>query len=121
MDRLIKKRADRERRHRRLRQKVAGTAARPRLAVFRSLRHIYAQVVDDDAGKTLFAASTQSPDFPGGQYGGNVKAASEVGKLIALKAKAGGVSAVVFDTGGRKYHGRVKAVAEAAREAGLRF
>ena len=127
MNALVKKRHDRKRRHRRLRQKVNGVEKRPRLAVFRSLRHISAQlVIDYDDGrssKTVCAISTQAKEFIeiGQQYGGNVKAAEKIGQLIAEKAKTLGVEAVVFDTGGRKYHGRVKALAEAARKAGLRF
>ena len=121
MNRLMKKNEDLRRRHQRLRQKVAGTATRPRLAVFRSLKHIYAQLIDDDARTTLLAVSTQSADFPKGQYGGNVKAAAVVGKTIAERAKAAGITMVVFDRGGRQYHGRVKALADAAREGGLVF
>lgn len=121
MKRLVKKDHDLRRRHLRLRQKVAGTAERPRLAVFRSLKHIYAQLIDDDRRVTLLSASTQGNDFPEGEYGGNVKAAVVVGKTIAERAKAAGITQVVFDRGGRKYHGRVKALADAARENGLVF
>src|SRR5690606_20151082 len=105
---------------RRVRKKVHGTAARPRLAVHRSNKHISAQVIDDDAGVTLAAASTtEAAERASG--GGTVEAAARVGKLVAERAKAAGVTAVVFDRGGFAYHGRVAAVAEAAREAGLEF
>jgi large subunit ribosomal protein L18 len=113
-------RADaRRRRHDRLRKKLAGTAGRPRLAVFRSNRYIYAQIIDDVAGSTLAAASSQEP--PLRERTLNVDTASEVGKLVAERAKEAGVSTVVFDRGGFSYHGRVKALAEAAREGGLEF
>lgn len=121
MERILKKRADLSRRHQRARQKIAGTAARPRLSVFRSLRHMAAQFIDDQAGKTLLAVSTLGGDFPKDTYGGNAKAAEALGKLAAEKAKAAGIVEVVFDRGGRKYHGRVKAFAEAARKGGLVF
>jgi large subunit ribosomal protein L18 len=102
--------------------KVSGTSERPRLCVYRSLDHIYAQVIDDRAGKTLVAASsadkTTKKNLKGG---GNVAAAKVVGKEIAQRAKAAGLAKVVFDRGGYKYHGRVKALADAAREAGLQF
>jgi large subunit ribosomal protein L18 len=114
-----KKQLGRDRRHRRVRKKVQGTAERPRLAVFRSSKHIVAQVIDDDAGVTLAAASTHEKDFDG--YGGNSDAAARIGALAAERAKAAGVSKVVFDRGGNRYHGRVKALADAAREAGLDF
>jgi len=110
----------RARRHYRVRKTVAGSSARPRLAVFRSNKHISAQVIDDRAGKTLAAASTLEKDLKSGATG-NIDAAKKVGRLIAERAKAAGVSAVVFDRGGFLYHGRVAAVAEAAREAGLEF
>ena len=124
MNRSSRKTHDLRRRHVRLRQKVEGAVGRPRLAVFRSLRHIYAQLIDDgrpEGGVTLASASTQDPDFPEGQYGGNVAAARTVGRLIAQRARAAGIQAVVFDRGGRRYHGRVKALADAAREGGLQF
>lgn len=121
MERILKKRYDLRRRHNRLRQKVGGCAAKPRMAVFRSLKHISVQFIDDVAGKTLVTVSTQGADFPKGTYGGNVKAAQTLGDLAAKKAKAVGIEAVVFDTGGRQYHGRVKALAEAARKSGLKF
>lgn len=105
--------------HRRIRRKVRGTPERPRLAVFRSLRHIYAQVIDDVRGHTL--ASASSGEQGRSVAGGNVQGAREVGRLIAERALARGISKVVFDRGGYRYHGRVKALAEAAREAGLEF
>ena len=104
--------------HTRIRKKVSGTAERPRLAVFRSLNHIYAQVIDDVNGKTLAAASTTEKDLKG-KTGGNIEAAQTVGKAIAERAQAAGVSQVVFDRGGYVYHGRVKALLDATREAGL--
>jgi large subunit ribosomal protein L18 len=107
-------------RHRRVRRKVSGTAERPRLAVFRSTRHMVAQVIDDSTGRTLAAASTVEPDLRSGATG-NRTAASAVGRLVAERAKAAGISRVVFDRGGFLYHGRVAAVADAAREAGLEF
>src|SRR6478736_8724276 len=102
------------RRQHRVRKKVAGTAARPRLAVFRSNKHITAQVIDDRSGRTLAAASTTEPDLCGGATG-NKDAATKVGQLVAERAKAAGVTKVVFDRGGNLYHGRVAAVADAAR------
>jgi large subunit ribosomal protein L18 len=110
----------RQRRHRRVRKHVAGTAERPRLAVFRSNKHISAQVIDDDSGRTLAAASTTEADLRTGGTG-NKEAAAKVGKLVGERAKAAGVNRVVFDRGGFMYHGRVAAVADAAREAGLEF
>jgi large subunit ribosomal protein L18 len=110
----------RERRHHRVRRKVAGTPERPRLAVFRSTRHIVAQVIDDDAGRTLAAASTVEAELRSGKTG-NAAAAAAVGKLVAERAKGAGVDKVVFDRGGSRYHGRVAALADAAREAGLEF
>jgi large subunit ribosomal protein L18 len=115
-----KLRQARIRRHRRVRKNVRGTAERPRLAVFRSNRHVTAQVIDDNAGKTLAAASSTEPDLRSGATG-NKDAATKVGALLADRAKAAGVSKVVFDRGGFQYHGRVAAVAEAAREHGLEF
>jgi large subunit ribosomal protein L18 len=101
---------------------VSGTAERPRLCVYRSLDHIYAQVIDDRAGKTLASASSADKDTKKNlKGGGNVAAAKVVGKAVADRAKAQGISKVVFDRGGYKYHGRVKALADAAREAGLQF
>lgn len=119
------------RRHLRLRQKITGTADRPRLSVFRSLANIYAQVIDDTTGTTLVAANSLDKefkaDFPYGgnkadfPYGGNIEAARAVGELVAKRALAKGIDTVVFDRGGNIYHGRVKALAEGAREAGLKF
>ena len=106
----------------RIRKKLSGTPERPRLAVFRSQTHIYAQVIDDDAGRTVCAASTLDTDLKEKvKTGANVAAAKEVGKLIASRAQEKGVQAVVFDRGGFLYHGRIKALADAAREAGLKF
>ena len=113
-----KKHADRVRRHLRVRKKVRGDAARPRLAVFRSNKHIVAQVIDDRSGVTLAAASTHEADLRSGTTG-NTAAAETVGRLVAERAKAAGVTQVVFDRGGFQYHGRVAAVADAARSAGL--
>lgn len=104
--------------HSRIRKKVRGTAERPRLAVFRSLNHIYAQVIDDDNGKTLATASTTEKALAGAS-GGNIDAAKRVGAEVAKRAIAAGVSTVVFDRGGYVYHGRVKALLDASREAGL--
>ena len=109
----------RRKRHLRVRNRVAGTAERPRLNVFRSLAHIYAQIIDDEKGTTLAAASSVEKDFEG--KGGNIAAAKAVGAAIAKKALDKGISEVVFDRGGYIYHGRVKALAEAAREGGLKF
>jgi large subunit ribosomal protein L18 len=111
----------RARRHHRVRKKVSGTAARPRLAVFRSNKHISAQVIDDRAGRTLAAASSVEKELRRAGGTGNKLAAAAVGHLVAERAKAAGVSQVVFDRGGFLYHGRVAAVADAAREAGLEF
>ena len=114
------RREARLRRHRRVRKKVRGSAERPRLAVFRSNRHISVQVIDDEAGRTLAAASTVEPDIRAREGGtGNVDAARIIGALVAERARASGVQQVVFDRGGYRYHGRVAAVAESAREAGL--
>jgi large subunit ribosomal protein L18 len=127
MARLIKRipgdnpRARRAHRHRRVRARVAGTPERPRLAVFRSLGHIYAQIVDDEAGRTLASASTLEPDLRAQRQGTKTEQAKVVGKTVAERARAQGVESVVFDRGGFLYHGRVAALADAAREAGLRF
>jgi len=124
MDRHERKRAQRVRRHRRVRKKVFGTPERPRLTVFRSQQHMYAQVIDDTAGRTLASASTLQADVREalGEAGtGGSAAAQIIGKRIAEKALAHGIRKVVFDRGGFKYHGRVQAVGEAAREHGLRF
>jgi large subunit ribosomal protein L18 len=107
--------------HDRIRKKMQGTAERPRLNVYRSLNHIYVQVIDDLHGATLVSASTAEGKKADRRTGGNVAAAKAIGKTIAERAKAKGVTKVVFDRGGYLYHGRVKAVAEAAREAGLKF
>ena len=104
--------------HRRIRRKVKGSSERPRLAVYRSLNHIYAQVVDDQHGKTIVSASTTEKDLRG-STGGNVDAARRIGKAIAERALEKGISSVVFDRGGYLYHGRIKALTDAAREAGL--
>ena len=138
----VDKRGPRDKRHYRLRRWVRGTAAKPRLAVFRSLGHIYAQLVDDDSGKTLLAVDSRSKDFLGthktggnvaaadsrskefraaNPKGGNVAAANAVGTLLAQRAKAAGLGSVVFDRGGYQFHGRVKALADAARAGGLAF
>ena len=109
----------RNRIHKRIRRKLSGTAARPRLAVFRSVAHIYAQVIDDVAGATVVSASTV--DKTARTKGGNVAAAKAIGKLVAERAREKGIKSVVFDRGGYQYHGRVKALADAAREAGLEF
>lgn len=108
----------RKRIHLRIRKIVVGTETRPRLAVFRSAKHIYAQAIDDAAGRTLVAAST-CEDNTG--YGGNIKGAADVGKLVAERCRGKGIEQVVFDRGGFKFHGRIKALADAAREAGLKF
>ena len=145
MIRKIEKKQIRSRVHKRIRRKLSGTAARPRLAVFRSEAHIYAQVIDDGEGKTLVSASTvakvdsdaKGSDAKGGgakgsdakagdakakkANGGNVAAAKTIGKLVAERAQEKGIKSVVFDRGGFQYHGRIKALADAAREAGLEF
>lgn len=110
----------RQKRHLRVRKLVTGTAARPRLNVFRSLSHIYAQIIDDATGTTLVAASTMDKDLSV-TYGGNTEAAKVVGAAVAARALAKGINKVVFDRGGYIYHGRVAALAQAAREAGLEF
>ncbi|MCL2396405.1 MAG: 50S ribosomal protein L18 [Acidimicrobiaceae bacterium] len=109
------------RRHHRVRKKVQGTADRPRLAVFRSNRHVVAQVIDDRTGRTLAAASSVEKDVRAAGPTGNRSTAATVGRLVAERARAAGITAVVFDRGGFLYHGRVAAVADAAREAGLEF
>lgn len=106
-------------RHRRVRKNISGTAERPRLNVYRSLNHIYAQIIDDTKGVTLVSASSMDKDF--NQYGGNCEGAKEVGKAVAAKALEKGIKAVVFDRGGYVYHGRVAALADGAREGGLEF
>ena len=109
----------RDRIHKRIRRRVAGTPERPRLAVFRSVNHIYAQVIDDEKGHTVAAAASTEKDVRG--KGGNVAGAKLIGQLVAERAKEKGVTRVVFDRGGYLYHGRVKALADAARQAGLEF
>jgi large subunit ribosomal protein L18 len=109
----------RRRIHKRIRKRVAGTPERPRLAIFRSVNHIYAQVIDDQQGRTLVAAGSTEKDLRG--KGGNVQGAKLIGQTVAQRAKEKGIGKVVFDRGGYLYHGRVKALADAAREAGLEF
>jgi len=115
------RRQGRIRRHRRVRKKIHGTATRPRLAVYRSNKHISVQVIDDDEGRTLAAASTVEVGQRSEGSGGTVEAASRVGQLVAERANDAGVTTVVFDRGGFAYHGRIAAIADAAREAGLEF
>jgi len=115
----IEKKEIRSRIHKRIRRKLRGTSERPRLAVFRSVAHIYAQVIDDTQGKTLVAASSVDKDSKA--KGGNLAGAKAIGKLVADRAKEKGIKNVVFDRGGYQYHGRVKALADAARAAGLEF
>lgn len=116
------KRYQRDRRHTRVRGRIEGTPVRPRLNVFRSLSNIYAQVIDDEAGRTLVSASTIDADVQTQANGKNkTDAAKIVGKVVAERAKAAGITQVVFDRGGYRYHGRVAALAEGAREAGLEF
>jgi large subunit ribosomal protein L18 len=114
---VLEKRMHREKRHKRVRRKLAGTAARPRLSVYRSNVHIYAQLIDDDAGETLAAADSRQV----GEAENRKDAARKVGALIANEASEAGIAAVVFDRGGNKYHGRIAALAEGAREGGLRL
>ena len=108
----------RAKRHKRVRKKVAGTVQRPRLSVFRSLKHTYVQLVDDENGKTMLSVSTRSKEI---KYGGNIAAAKAVGKMLGEKALNNKITDVVFDRGGYLYHGRIKALADAVREAGLKF
>lgn len=116
------KNESRQKRHRRVRKHVVGTAERPRLNVFRSLSHIYAQIINDQTGTTLVSASTVDKELKGQvEYGGNSEAAKAVGAELAKRALANGITKVVFDRGGYIYHGRVAALAAAAREAGLEF
>jgi len=118
----VNKNENRLARHKRVRKKISGTAERPRLSVYKSSKNIYAQLIDDINRTTLVAASTIDKEIDlGGVYGGNKDAAKKVGELIAKKAVAKGISEVVFDRGGYLYHGRVRELAEAAREAGLKF
>lgn len=121
---MIKKQVSnvaRLRRHARVRKTLSGTPERPRLDVYRSLKHIYAQIIDDTKGNTLVSASTLDPELKGKAYGGNRDAAKAVGQLIAKKAAEKGIKQVVFDRGGYLYHGRVADLAESAREGGLEF
>ncbi len=118
----VKKETARKKRHSRVRKKVTGTSDKPRLNVFRSVKHIYAQVVDDASGATLISASSADKELKGKvNTGGNIEAAKTVGQLIAKRASGKGIAKVVFDRGGYLYHGRVKALADAAREGGLKF
>ncbi|TAE61856.1 MAG: 50S ribosomal protein L18 [Nostocales cyanobacterium] len=118
----LTRRESKQRRHRRVRGKVSGSPERPRLSVFRSNEHIYAQVIDDTQHQTLVSASTLEPDLKASlSSGANCEASAQVGKLIATRLLEKGISKVVFDRGGNLYHGRIKALAEAAREAGLDF
>lgn len=117
----VSKELAREHRKKRIRKKIFGTAEKPRLTVFKSLNHVYAQIVDDVQGKTLLGVSTVSKEFPSAKDAGNVKGAKELGKLVAKKAIQNKISEVVFDRSGFIYHGRVKAFADGAREAGLKF
>ena len=122
MDHIKEKLRKRLTRHLRIRRKVVGTGERPRLSVYRSLKHIYCQIIDDIEGKTLVSASTQSTDIKTQiKYGGNINAAEIVGKKIAEEAKKKGINKVIFDKGGYKYHGRVRALAESARKHNLSF
>jgi large subunit ribosomal protein L18 len=115
------RREGRLRRHRRVRKKIHGTAARPRLAVHRSNKHLTLQIIDDDLGRTLVSASTTEADQRAAGPGGNIDSATRLGALVAERAKAAGIDKVVFDRGGFLYHGRIAAVAAAARDAGLEF
>jgi large subunit ribosomal protein L18 len=120
--RIEEKKRNRANRRRRIRSKVHGTAEKPRLSIFRSTRHIYAQIIDDDMGTVLTSASTMEAQLrASSKYGGNIEAAREVGKLLAERATNKEIKTVSFDRGGFKYHGRVKALAEAVREGGLKF
>lgn len=122
MIKRVDRKAIRIKKHKRVRKGVFGTAERPRLAVFRSLNHIYAQVINDELGVTLAAASSLDPEFKSADLvGGNITGAQKVGELVAKKALEKGVTQVVFDRGGNVYHGRISALAESAREAGLSF
>jgi large subunit ribosomal protein L18 len=119
---MMQRELSRQKRHRRLRKRVAGSPARPRMAVFRSKSNLYVQLINDMQGRTLLTCSTKSKDLkPGLKSGGNVVAAESLGKFVALEAVKLGIKSVVFDRGGYRYHGRVKALAEAARKNGLAF
>jgi len=117
----LSKKEMREKRHRRSRFYLVGNAQKPRLAVFRSLNHIYAQVIDDETGKTLATASSLDKDLRGSVKGGNKEGAKLIGQKVAERALAAGITTVIFDKGGYKYHGRVKELADGARAAGLKF
>ncbi|MBI5527198.1 MAG: 50S ribosomal protein L18 [Deltaproteobacteria bacterium] len=117
----ISKKEQRDRKRVRIRTRIRGTASRPRLSVFKSARHIYAQVIDDDAGRTLAAASTRDKDVASGEKAKKAERAKKVGALVARRCLERRIEKVVFDRGGYPYHGRIKALAEAAREAGLKF
>ena len=118
----MKRSSERRRIHKRIRERISGNANRPRLCVYRSSKYIYAQIIDDTQGNTLAAASSREKDVRGDlKQGGNIEAAKVVGKVIAQRAQAKGIETIVFDRGGYLYHGQIKAVAEAAREAGLKF
>jgi large subunit ribosomal protein L18 len=122
MDKVKEKRLARQRRHARVRKRLQGTSERPRLCVFRSLKHIYAQVIDDTQSHTLVSASTLDAEVLAKMEGkGKVSQAAVVGEVLAQRAQKAGINAVVFDRGGYKYHGRVKSLADAARKAGLEF
>jgi large subunit ribosomal protein L18 len=121
MARLLSRNAVRKRIHLRIRKKIRGTGARPRLNIFRSLKHIFAQIVDDDKGITVVSASSLDKEIRGTKSGGSVAGAKLVGAEIAKRAKVQGIERVVYDRGGYRYHGRVKVLADAAREAGLKF
>jgi large subunit ribosomal protein L18 len=119
---MTSRKMDRRKKKRRIRKKIAGTGEVPRLAVFRSLRHIYAQVIDDEAGRTLASASSRCKELPGGEEdGGKAGTAGRVGRLLAERCRSKGIDKVVFDRGGYRYHGRVARLAEGAREGGLNF
>ncbi|MBP7401966.1 MAG: 50S ribosomal protein L18 [Clostridia bacterium] len=121
MIKKIDRKTIRNRKHLRVRRKISGVASCPRLCVYRSLSNIYAQIIDDESSTTLVSASSMDKEIRAEGYGGNVKAAALVGKLIAERALAKQIESVVFDRGGYIYHGRIKSLAEAAREAGLKF
>jgi large subunit ribosomal protein L18 len=121
MDKQQNKSARRTRRHIGIRKRIVGTPSRPRLCIYKSLKHMYAQIIDDLAGRTLVSASTLDLEGDAAKKGGNSSGAADVGALIAKKAKDAGVSAVTFDRAGFRYHGRVKALADAARKGGLQF
>ena len=120
MIKILSRDVHRLRIHQRIRHRLSGSSARPRLAVYRSLNHIYAQIIDDKAGHTLVSASSAEKSSPV-KAGGNLSGAKEIGKLVAERATAKGITKVVFDRGGYLYHGRIKALADAARQAGLEF